>query len=79
MIEQRSAENAVSEFPFAHFHGGSKGTNMKNHINTINITLGLIATILGIIASILAIVSMTRPDLFKKMLDKMFPELETSR
>ncbi len=76
MLEQRSAAPMVSENAFAHFHGGSKGIAMKEHINTLNITLGLIATILGIIASIIAILSMTRPDLLKKLLDKLFPNLE---
>lgn len=49
---------------------------MKDRLSSINLALGLIGTVLGIISSVLVILSMTRPDLFKKILDNLFPGLE---
>lgn len=49
---------------------------MKDQISSINLLLGLIGTILGITSSVLVILSITRPDLLKRVLDNLFPGLE---
>ena len=49
---------------------------MKNQIGSINLVLGLIGTVLGITSSVLVILSITRPDLLKRILDNLFPGLE---
>jgi hypothetical protein len=49
---------------------------MKDRLSTVNLTLGFIGTILGIFSSILVILSITRPDLLKRLLDRFFPGLE---
>ena len=49
---------------------------MKNQISALNLALGFIGTVLGITSSILVILSITRPDLLKRVLDNLFPGLE---
>lgn len=49
---------------------------MKDQVSSINLVLGLIGTILGITSSVLVILSITRPDLLKRVLDNLFPGLE---
>ena len=54
---------------------GSRPT-ITTHISNVNLVLGLVGGILGIIVAVLTILSMMRPDLFKRLLDRLFPELE---
>ena len=49
---------------------------MKDRVITINLALGLIGALLGITSSVLVILSLTRPDLLKKVVDTVFPGLE---
>ena len=49
---------------------------MKDQVSALNLVLGLIGTILGITSSVLVILSITRPDLLKRVLDNLFPGLE---
>ena len=76
MRQEQPEETALSEYPFARLQSGNKVTTMKDHLSSINLALGLIGTILGIFTSVLVILSMVRPDLYKKLLDQLFPGLE---
>lgn len=75
-MPEESPETQVSEYPFARIQGGNRVVTMKDRVGSINLFLGLIGTVLGITSSVLVILSITRPDLLKKMLDNLFPGLE---
>lgn len=76
MPETQPEETSISDYPFARLQGGNRVITMKDRLSNINLALGLIGTVLGILSSVLVILSMTRPDLFKKILDNLFPGLE---
>lgn len=76
MPETQPEETNISDYPFAGLQGGNRVVTMKDQIGSINLVLGLIGTVLGITSSVLVILSITRPDLLKRVLDNLFPGLE---
>jgi hypothetical protein len=76
MAKAQPEESDFSQYPLTPISGGSRSITMKDRLSTVNLTLGFIGTILGIFSSILVILSITRPDLLKRLLDRFFPGLE---
>jgi len=74
-MQESPIESRTALYPLSRPQSGSR-TPITTHASNVNLMLGLIGGILGIIVAVLTIIEMMRPDLFKKMLDTLFPEFE---
>ncbi len=75
MPEESPMETRGSLYSLARPQSGSRPA-ITTHVNNVNLVLGLVGGILGIVVAVLTIIEMLRPDLFKKLLDRLFPGLE---